>query len=651
MSNMTPTVNIGEHLPNISKAGKKVCPVGAETAEKKLLQKTAVETTFTEVHTFTHKLDSINLLDQAEDPQDEALADALEAVQAAIAKCKDDPGALATEEFTAAARFIRAEAPDKWFGLRVAIKAAKPSGVLLGDVDRMTRPQGEAAPDDSSMADDLVALVQESADLFHAPDGTCFAALGAKGGPPITYRLDTQAFGQWASYAYYVSTATKDRPGRAANETALRTARTVLAGLATHEGGEQEVFLRAGHHNGAYYLDLGTEDWNAIEITAHGWRLVDRPPVRFWRPGTLRPLPMPVPGGDLERLWKYANVPDESKPLVLAWLMDALRPDTHFPVLELIGLQGTAKSFTHTMLRNCIDPNAVPLRAASKSTEDLFVSAGANWVASFNNLSHLSASAQDALCTLATGGGFAGRTLYTNADETLIEAKRPVILNGIVPLVTAQDLTDRVIHVELPAVETYRTETALLPEFGADAPLILGGLLDLFVATLAKLPDVQLAKPPRMADYAHLGEAMTQSQGKEPGAFMALYGANRQESISRAMEASPVAMAVRELAAEHTLTRTPVWDGTMGALLDRLHPYRDGTDDWPRSARGLGAALRRQSPALAVVGIDVTIEKPGRDGVRVIIRKRERVKVGELGFSVKLPSEKFFASQHDEEAF
>ena len=102
----------------------------------------------------------------------------------------------------------------------------------------------------------------------------------------------------------------------------------------------------------------------------------------------------------------------------------------------------------------------VPLRAAPKSVEDLFVSAGANWLASFNNLSHLSGSSQDALCSLATGGGYASRTLYQNQGETVFEAKRPVVLNGITPVVTQQDLTDRVIHLELPPLERYLAELA-----------------------------------------------------------------------------------------------------------------------------------------------------------------------------------------------
>jgi hypothetical protein len=37
----------------------------------------------------------------------------------------------------------------------------------------------------------------------------------------------------------------------------------------------------------------------------------------------------------------------------------------------------------------------------------------------------------DTLCSLSTGGGFSVRALYTNNDEVLFDAARPIILNGI----------------------------------------------------------------------------------------------------------------------------------------------------------------------------------------------------------------------------
>lgn len=567
----------------------------------------------------------------AEDPATDDLSAALVLVERVIGQCQEHPGALASKDFCEAVRLIRDESPEDWVRLRVAIKKAKPSGVLLGDIDAMTRPPSEAG-DESSIADELVALTQALASLFHAKDGTCFASLREI--PRKTYRLDSRAFSEWLAYAYYQHGIATTGSGRAASDQAIRNARTVLVGIATHEGPEQEAYLRTARQGDSYFIDLGSDDWSVIEVNRTGWHQWPASPLPFWRSASVRPLPVPVPGGNLAQLWDYANIPPEVRTLVLAWMLETWRPETPFPVLELVGSHGSAKSSTQAKLRQCVDPNAVDLRAAPKSVEDLFVSAGANWLASYNNLSHLSPGTQDALCNLATGGGFAARTLFTNGDETLIESKRPVILNGIVPTVTAQDLADRVIHVELPAIATYRQESEIERAFEQDVPGIVGGLFDLFAATLARLPDIHIERPPRMADFARLGEAMHRAQGGAPGEFVRLYAANRRDSTARGLEASPVAVALRSLVEQHQACqpREPVvFDNTMGRLLDHLTDHRDKSEAWPKSARGLGDVLRRQIPALAQIGIRITIAKPGKRGVivRIVVVDGEQGEQGE----------------------
>ncbi|MGZ8190884.1 MAG: hypothetical protein ACXWTS_06600, partial [Methylococcaceae bacterium] len=225
--------------------------------------------------------------------------------------------------------------------------------------------------------------------------------------------------------------------------------------------------------------------------------------------------------------------------------------------------------------------------------------------ASFENISHLTPKMQDALCTLATGGGFASRTLYTNSEETVIEVKRPVIINSIPNVITAQDLTDRSIHIELPRIE-YREEAEINAAWEIAKPSIFGGLLDLFVKTLEQLPKVKLEKPPRMADFTRLGEAMAQALGHPPGVFDALYKANRAESIAAALESSPVGMAIRELADNHKGNNQIVFYGTVKTLYDALSlDYRHNSESWPRSPRGLSEAIKRQSPALYSLGIEI----------------------------------------------
>jgi hypothetical protein len=292
----------------------------------------------------------------------------------------------------------------------------------------------EAFEDETTVADELVALVQEQASLFHTTDGACFVTLNEL--PGKTYRLDSKLFSEWLGYAYFTATRT------AVSDQALRAARNVLTGIATHEGEERQAFLRAARVGDRYYLDLGSDDWSVIEIQATGWRHLPRSPGHLL---AVRNGPAPAAARPRRGSAISSGSMPTSPPRPASWSWRGCwrpgGPRRLSPSWSWSGSQGTAKSSTQAKIRQCLDPNAVDLRSAPKSVEDLFVSAGVNWLASFNNLSRLSSSTQDALCNLATGGGFAARTLFTNGDETLIEAKRPVILNGIVPTVTAQDLS------------------------------------------------------------------------------------------------------------------------------------------------------------------------------------------------------------------
>src|SRR5439155_25729840 len=132
------------------------------------------------------------------------------------------------------------------------------------------------------------------------------------------------------------------------------------------------------------------------------------------------------------------------------------------------------------VLRNLVDPNSAPLRAEPRSVRDLMIAAANGWMFTLENLSQIAPWLSDALCRLSTGGGFATRRLYSDADEMLFAAQRPVMVNGIVELATRADLLDRSLVVELPAIpdEKRRREDEFWPAFEAARPRLLGALLD-----------------------------------------------------------------------------------------------------------------------------------------------------------------------------
>ena len=310
------------------------------------------------------------------------------------------------------------------------------------------------------------------------------------------------------------------------------------------------------------------------------------------------------------------NLPPEYRTLVITYILGSWRPQTPYAILELCGEQGSAKSTTHTRIRQLSDPNRIPLRTAPKDTQDVFVSAANNHQASFENMSNLPGKMQDALCILSTGGGFSTRKLYSDSDESVIEVKRPVIINGISAVATRPDLIDRVIHIDLPKIKKHKTEEKLKQEFENDLPCILGGLLTIFVNTLVVLPGIRIEKLPRMADFVLLGEAVHKALHISQS-FNEVFLNNRTESLRRSLESSPVAMAVQEL----TNFRSE-YTGTIKQLKATLdESYHQQGEGWPRSPKGLSEALRRTAPALREIGIDVEFLGHQRDGAHISIKR------------------------------
>ena len=92
--------------------------------------------------------------------------------------------------------------------------------------------------------------------------------------------------------------------------------------------------------------------------------------------------------------------------LLVATIIAMFVPDMPYPVLEITGEQGSAKTTIVRMIRALIDPNVAPVRAAPRDSRDIVIAASNSWVVGLDNLSHIDARLSDDLCRLATGGGW-----------------------------------------------------------------------------------------------------------------------------------------------------------------------------------------------------------------------------------------------------
>jgi hypothetical protein len=376
--------------------------------------------------------------------------------------------------------------------------------------------------------------------------------------------------------------------------------------------------------DGNIYYDLCNDRWEVIEITATGWKFVTNAPVRFRRTSTSRPQIVPVKGGKLDDLRSFLNLRDNKSWILLisSVLKYFYEPGGH-PIMEFCGEHGTAKTTTSRVISRLVDPSAAPARCPPGDERDLTAAAYGSYVLAYDNLSSLPLWLSDALCRLATGAGLSGRTLFTNTDETIVDAKRPLILTGINPIALRGDIADRTNKIFLQPIEqsSRKDELSFWREFEAALPQLVGAIMDAVVIGLKNLPSTKLASLPRMADYAVWGTACEPAY-TEPGNLMKALALARTESVEDVLEASVAAQVLREHLRKVFGTEWKMTANTLYATLKATAIEMEiaKSDCWPPDGQRLMRELTNVAPALREVGIEVRRGKrQGRERTRTVV--------------------------------
>lgn len=386
-------------------------------------------------------------------------------------------------------------------------------------------------------------------------------------------------------------------------------------------GEVHEVYVRVAKLNSIVYIDLGDPSWRVIQITKNDWRILDRSPVQFRRSRTTRPFPEPVKGGSIELLKSFLNMASgDDFRLLCAWLAAVLAGVFPYPLLVLTGEAGSAKTTIAKIIVSLVDPRSPMTRALPGSIRDLMVAYDGAHLLAFDNVSKMPPWLSDALCRIATGAGFGTRTNYTDRDETVFEASRPVLLNGIPNVLWRPDLADRSIQLILPSIpeDRRRPVRELEAEFEAAEPQIFGALLDLIVAGLQRIDSVHPSGLPRMADFALWGIAIETRIGWPEDGFINAFEANHAAIIGDILEGNTLASAVIRFA-----EKQGSWEGTATELLEELRkltPFYDRTR-LPKSANWLSTHLRRLVGSLRTEGIEISVGE-NRIGTKRIIEIR-----------------------------
>jgi hypothetical protein len=463
-----------------------------------------------------------------------------------------------------------------------------------------------------SAADRLIALVLERGiEFFHDPNQHGWASMRVDGHWE-NHPVRSRPFQLFLLRTYYRET------GKSPGAQAIRATLELFEAKALFDGQEAPVNLRVANHLGKLYLDLCDQAWRAVEIDAEGWRLVARPPPIFHRTRGSQPLPVPERGGIVNELRRFLNVDHQGWTLIKAFLVAALRPNVPCPILVAKGEQGAGKTTACRIISALIDPRTGSLRGVPREVRDLTAAARNSWIVCFDNLSQLPEKLADAACRLATGGGFGGRELYSDHDEAIFDATRPLVFNAIPDLGAARpDFLDRALVVEFLDMkpEMRADEAQFWHEFEHVRPRILGALLDAVSSGLRNLPNLNVDRLPRMADFALWVNACEGSLGMRPGEASTTYSANRAETRNLALESSPLYEPIAKLSLEG-------FTGTVAELLARLNCVTSEamrrSVRWPKAPNALGGALRRMATNLRSAGIDIQFSRADLHGRRVV---------------------------------
>ncbi len=401
---------------------------------------------------------------------------------------------------------------------------------------------------------------------------------------------------------------------------ALSQAIGTIESYALFDRDTHPIYLRVAEHNGKIYYDLGDDTWQAVEIDPDGWRLVSNPPVRFRRTKSLLALPTPITGGSLSQLREFINLSDEHWAIVLAFIVNALRPCVNYPVLILHGEAGTGKSTLSTLLKRLIDPSKPMLVPNIADLRNLSIYAANRHLLVYDNLSGISNDQSDALCRIATGGGFVHRKLMTDTEEIILDFVRPQILNGIDTIATRGDLLDRAYLVQLHKPDQLVDSSDYWAKFDQVYPQLLGALFTALSQALVVLPSVKVTNLPRMAEYVRLGVALEETLGLPNGEFLTIHGKIKQNSSHAAIDASPIALAILQL-----MDRYDTWEGYVSELYTELNNLvKDDalkrSKAWFTDVPRLGKSISRIAPDLRTLGLDISTERRNKGNWLVIKR-------------------------------
>lgn len=390
-----------------------------------------------------------------------------------------------------------------------------------GDEPDVRAALGGAARESSKQAaiDDLEALVGQYT-AFRDQTGETLVIVNKE-------RIDTISVTSEA-FLRHLKVHLARRTGKVPAKTHLELIRDLIIEHAAHR--LQTVHKRIAYDGADVVLDLGDDAGQRVRVTDQGWCLEPGDETLLFRRGKgYGVIEAPDTPQDAREAWQWlqpllARVPRSEQVRLVAWLVAATLCEADYPIVLLIGPEGSAKSTLAQSLAMVLDPPQGLLPTVSAdSAKDIIAGVQGRHVCVLDNApGRLNGDIEDVLCRISTGAQIDERMLYSNFDVTSAELHAPLIVTAISHPFRQRDTRNRTIAIEIEALrDGFKRRADVVDEVERALGQIRGAVL-FFLSAYLRHRDAILASetiPHRMVDWAVAGEVIARELGLKHGWF------------------------------------------------------------------------------------------------------------------------------------
>lgn len=311
----------------------------------------------------------------------------------------------------------------------------------------------------------------------------------------------------------------------------------------------------------------------------------------------------------------YVPMPEGRYLLIYAFMVLCLMPERQQLVLELTGELKSGMAKLQDIIKRTVDPvikeNAI--RDTPSKVKDVDQKAWRHHVLNLDNVEDgLSPAVQRRMFELICKSRLEWKAIDCHEITSSLAVRRAFVLSSLEPVITQTELVELTLSLEMPSLSTDKmctefsqchTQESIPAE---DQSRVFNAMLGMLGKAHAKIDQVKLDRrvPDGWSDFCRIGMIVSDTLTGSSDTFWSQYEAYRNDRICEMTEEEPIAKAIVEYLRINAITESaenPA--GVWLAILTEYRPSCVSDRQWPREARGLGAAFKRAAPLLDAQGI------------------------------------------------